>query len=80
MKRVVDFNCREPLCVVPQHLLLWKLFRVEVSLPLLEAIAAGADEETHDRSSVFEILNLFLEGDGIHYRRAGGGIVEDAPD
>ena len=56
MKSVVDFNRREPLGVVPQHLLLRKFFRVEVSLPLLEAVAAGADEEAHFVCSVFEIL------------------------
>ena len=56
MKRVVDLDRRESLGVIPQHLLLWKLFRVETSFPFFETVATGADEEAHFLGSAIEIL------------------------
>ena len=47
IERVVDFNRRQTLRIIRKHLFRRQIFRVEITLPLLVAVAAGADVKFH---------------------------------
>src|SRR5207237_5696217 len=50
VERVVDFDGREPLRVVLEHLRLGELRGIERPLPLGKVVARGADADAHRRA------------------------------